>query len=211
MTDSSQSPHNLYLLFYGTLSILAFIWLVLIALICAAIGIDSVSLLRFPFLSHVLVFLCEKLLIRCLKRSKELFFFPFFPGYCRSVGPYVVSIVSRAYHQFSSALLYVIFKSLHWCVITVFNVGKFSSSFFSWRIDSVNVISEMYCFMHGHQFSCSLVPFFKFFSDPLQEWSQISGIYSFDKVSCCIILSRVAFLVQPTGAVEYTDCFSKEE
>ena len=41
--------HNLHLLFYCVLSILAFIWLVLMALICAAIRRDSVSLLRFLF------------------------------------------------------------------------------------------------------------------------------------------------------------------
>ena len=37
------------------------------ALFCAAIRRDSVSLLRFPFLSHVQVFLCEISLICRLK------------------------------------------------------------------------------------------------------------------------------------------------
>ena len=49
---SSLSPHNLHLLFCCILSILALIWLVLIALFCVAIRRDSISLLRFPFLSH---------------------------------------------------------------------------------------------------------------------------------------------------------------
>ena len=53
---SSLSPHNLHLLFCCVLSILAFIWLVLMALFCAAIRRDSVSLLRFPFLGQVQVF-----------------------------------------------------------------------------------------------------------------------------------------------------------
>ena len=44
---SSLSPHNLHLLFCCVLSILALIWLVLMALSCAAIRRDSVSLLRF--------------------------------------------------------------------------------------------------------------------------------------------------------------------
>ena len=52
---SSLSPHSLHLLFCWVLPILALIWLVLIALFCAAIRRDSVSLLRFPFLSPVKV------------------------------------------------------------------------------------------------------------------------------------------------------------
>ena len=65
---SSLSLHSLHLLFYCVLSILALIWLILMALSCAAIRMDSVSLLRFPFLSQVPVFWCEMLFIRCLKR-----------------------------------------------------------------------------------------------------------------------------------------------
>ena len=53
---SSLSPHSLHLLFCCILSILALIWLVLMALSCAAIWRDSVSLLKFPFLSQVQVF-----------------------------------------------------------------------------------------------------------------------------------------------------------
>ena len=53
---SSLLPHSLHLLFCCILSIPAFIWLVLMALSCAAIRRDSVSLLKFPFLSHVQVF-----------------------------------------------------------------------------------------------------------------------------------------------------------
>ena len=65
---SSLSPHSLHLLFCCVLSILALIWLVLMTLSCAAIRIDSVSLLRFPFLSQVHVFWCEMLFISHLKR-----------------------------------------------------------------------------------------------------------------------------------------------
>ena len=50
---SSLSPHSLHLVFCCVLSILALIWFVLMALSCAAIRRDSVSLLKFPFLSHV--------------------------------------------------------------------------------------------------------------------------------------------------------------
>ena len=65
---SSQSPHSLHLLFCCVLSIHALIWLVLIALSCAAIRRDSISVLRFPFLSQVQVFWCDMLFIRRLKR-----------------------------------------------------------------------------------------------------------------------------------------------
>ena len=61
---SSLSPHSLHLLFCCVLSILALIWLVLMVLSCAAIRSDSVSLLKFPFLSQVQVFWCDMLFIR---------------------------------------------------------------------------------------------------------------------------------------------------
>ena len=49
---SSLSPHSLRLLFCCLFSIFALILLVLMALSCAAIRRDSVSLLKFPFLTH---------------------------------------------------------------------------------------------------------------------------------------------------------------
>ena len=61
---SFLSPQSLHLLFCCVLSILVLIWLVLMALFCAAIRRDSVSLLKFPFLSHVQV---EMLFISRLK------------------------------------------------------------------------------------------------------------------------------------------------
>ena len=56
---SSLSPHSLHLLFCCVLSILALMWLVLRALFCAAIRRDSVSLLKFLFLSHAGEFCLE--------------------------------------------------------------------------------------------------------------------------------------------------------
>ena len=50
LTVSSLSPHNQQLLFCCVLSILALVWLVLMALFCAVIRRDSVSLKKFPFL-----------------------------------------------------------------------------------------------------------------------------------------------------------------
>ena len=70
---SSLSLHSLHLLFCCVLSILAFIWLVLMALFCAAIRRDSVSILKFPFLSHVQVLSYEMLFISHLKRPWSCF------------------------------------------------------------------------------------------------------------------------------------------
>ena len=66
---SSLWLHYIHLLFYCVLSILALIWLVLMALFCAAIRRESVSLLKFPFLSYIQVFSCEMLFISRFKRS----------------------------------------------------------------------------------------------------------------------------------------------
>ena len=53
---SSLLQRNLHFLFCCVLSILAMIWLVLVALFCTAIKRDSVSSLKFPCLIHVHVF-----------------------------------------------------------------------------------------------------------------------------------------------------------
>ena len=66
---SSLSPHSLHLLFCWVLSILALIWFVLRALSFAAIRRDSVSLLKFPFLSHVQVLSWEILFFSRLNRT----------------------------------------------------------------------------------------------------------------------------------------------
>ena len=65
---SSLLPHSLHLLFCCDLSILVLIWVVLMALFCAAVRRDSVSLLKFPLLSQVQVFWWEMLFISHLKR-----------------------------------------------------------------------------------------------------------------------------------------------
>ena len=70
---SSLSPHSLHFLFCCVLSILALLWLVLMALFCAAIRRDSVSLLQFAFLSHVQVLSCKMLFISRLKRQQSCF------------------------------------------------------------------------------------------------------------------------------------------
>ena len=77
---SSLSPHSIHLLFCWVLSILALIWLVLMALFCAAIRSDSVSLLKFSFLSQVQVLSYEILFISRLKRL-YICVFPYFCYY----------------------------------------------------------------------------------------------------------------------------------
>ena len=72
---SFLSQHNLHLLFCCVLSLLALTYLVLMALFCAAIRRDSVSLFRFPFLSHVQVFSWEISLVCRLKYSYNCFCF----------------------------------------------------------------------------------------------------------------------------------------
>ena len=69
---SSLSPHSLHSPFSFVLSILALIWLVLMALSCAAIRRDSVSLIRFPFFNQVQVFWFEMFIWR-LKRPYSCF------------------------------------------------------------------------------------------------------------------------------------------
>ena len=60
---SSPSPHNLHLLFCCVLSILALIWLVLMALFSSAIRRDSVSHLMFHFLA---TYTCSRVKCRLL-------------------------------------------------------------------------------------------------------------------------------------------------
>ena len=124
---SSLSPHSLHLLFCWVLSILALIWLVLMALSCAAIRRDSVSLLRFPFLSQVQVFWCEMLFISRLK-AVTVFYFPFLFLSCRSIVYHVVRIVSDGCNQCSFVFFYVVFEPLYRCINAVFDAGNSSSS-----------------------------------------------------------------------------------
>ena len=132
---SSLSPHSLHLLFCWVLSILALILLVLMALFCATIRRDSVSILKFPFLTHVLVLSCEMVFISRLKRPQSCFVSHFlFNSYCHSIVYRVVNIVSDGCNQSSSVFSYVVFESLYRCVNAIFDAGKSSSSLFSWYI-----------------------------------------------------------------------------
>ena len=108
---------------------------ILMALFCAVIRRDSVSLLRFPFHRYVQVFSCEISHVCHLKQPYHCFFFPFlFSNYFCSVNPRVVCIVSGCCNKTHTALFHVVFESFYRCVKAVFNAGKSSSSFFSWFI-----------------------------------------------------------------------------
>ena len=63
------------------------------ALFCATIKRDSVSLLRFPFLSHVQVILCMISPVCCLKYPCIYFSSPFFSRFC-FVCPYLDIVVT---------------------------------------------------------------------------------------------------------------------
>ena len=76
--------HRLHLLFCWVLSILALIYLVLMALSYAAIRRDSFSLLKFPFLSYVQVLSCEILFISLF----VFFFFNYYHHYHHPLKPY---------------------------------------------------------------------------------------------------------------------------
>ena len=71
------------------------------ALFCDAIRRNSVSLLKFSFLSHVQVLSREMLFISRLKRPWSCFPTHFFPCCCHSVIYRVVNIVSDARYQSS--------------------------------------------------------------------------------------------------------------
>ena len=70
---SSLSPHNLHLLFCCVLSIFAVMEFVLTTLFYAAIRSDSVSLLRFPFLSHYYYYYSYSLRVFHISNSKWSF------------------------------------------------------------------------------------------------------------------------------------------
>ena len=98
---SSLSPHSLHLLFSCVLSILVLIWLVLMALFCAAIGRDSVSLLKFLFLSHVQVLFLWEFFIPGLQVG-------FHWGWSDSMSTQVSRNLLRILADLNSAIVWVV-------------------------------------------------------------------------------------------------------
>ena len=186
---SSLSPQNLHLLFCCVLTILALIWLVLMALFCAAIRKDSFSLLRFPFLSPVHVYSYVLSLVSRLNVHRVLFFRFLFSGYYRSLDPLVISIASGGCNQSSSAP--VVFALLYRWVNAVFNAPFFLDIY---SLSTLSLDPRPYawtlvvgCFVF-FCFFFYLIHLFEFFSGQLQEWIWVSyegdspSIYPFGKV-----------------------------
>ena len=76
-----------------------------------------------------------------------------------------VSCLEYQYICFSSdfcCLVFVVLFVLMWSYI--FNIGKCSSSVFSWHIESVYFISRMYGFVRRRHLSCPLVQLPEFFA-----------------------------------------------
>ena len=122
---SSLSPHSLHLLFCCVLFILALIWLVLMALFCAAIRRNSVSLLKFPFLSLVQVlsyyyyYYYYYLLLESFSHQRQLTIFHW--GLSASKSPQVSRTLL--------SILAVLNNAVVWMVSTRPPVSKSSSPF----------------------------------------------------------------------------------
>ena len=146
---------------------------------------------RFSFshkASFFHVFLCEMLFVSCLKRPCSYFSPLLFSSHRRSVDP-CVSIASDCCSQSSSVLFYVVFKSLYRCI----NAG-----FQCWQNLFLPLsLTHIVCQHHlwdAMPYARSIIFFFsgpfQFFSDPLQEWSQVyyeggsSCIDPFFQASC---------------------------
>ena len=93
-------------------------------LFCTAIRSDSVSLLRFHFLSHVLSRVRLRLYVAW--NIHTLFFFPsFYPVI-------LANVVFVGCSQSSSTFFYEIFESLYRCIDATWNTSE-SSDLFSWQ------------------------------------------------------------------------------
>ena len=140
------------------------------ALFCAAVRRDSVSLLKFPFLSHVHVLVWD-VAGYSLKTPIKLFFFSLlFSDYYRSTGPRATNIVSGHCNQPFSALP---MKSSGCCI---------DASMLSSILASPLPPSFLDTFRHRYlwdtmPYAWSLVflfLLFKFFAGPPQDWCIVS-------------------------------------
>ena len=148
---SSLSPHKLHFMFCLVLSILALIWWILIALFSAAIRRDSVCLLRFPFFSHVHVFLFESSVILALNVHRVVF--------------HLIYVFWLLSFRWSSCIQYC------FCWVSPIRVSLFFLLFLTHIICHHHLWDVMpYAWSLVFSFSGP----FKFFSGPLQECSRIS-------------------------------------
>ena len=130
------SPLNQHLLFCCCVYFCFHI--VLIVLFCAAIRRDSVSILRFFFLSHDQVFLCDILLVCRLKCPCSCFSYHFCFMAILALLMLVLSILFLI--TVINLLLQFLMKSSSLCIDAIFNVCKSPSSFYSWLTQSVYII-----------------------------------------------------------------------
>ena len=132
---SSQSIHKLHLLFCCVLSILALIWLVLMALF-------ELLLKDIQFLSYVFTFLANFTFSRVIFRLFVAWSVHWFVFLCIFVfGLYLFSWglcclnFFHGWNQSFSAHVSVVFELSYRCIDIIFNTGASSSSFFSWHYD----------------------------------------------------------------------------
>ena len=133
--------------------------IVLMALFYAAIRRDSVSLLRFLFLSHVQVFSREILLDCHLK-------YPY-----RSLSSHFCFLAIFLRLRLELSVLFLVTALFVWCARYCVDVSTLSSmlasallpSFHDTHILSMSSLGCKTLRMHCHDFFCSLVHLFKFF------------------------------------------------
>ena len=118
---SSLSPHSLHQLFCYVYSCFD---IVIIALFCAAIRRDSVSLLRLPFLNNVQVFSCKISLFCRLKCSYSYFSFHF----CFLI-IFVLLMLELSVLFLIAVISFLcifntIFESFYWCIDAVFKTDE---------------------------------------------------------------------------------------
>ena len=167
---SSLPPYSWHLLFCCVLSILTFIWLILMALFCAVIRRDSVSLLRFPFLSHVKVLSCEMLFISRLKRPWSCF---------PSLFCFLVIVILLSIMLSLSFLVPVISPPSSRCIdastLSSMLTSPLPHSFLeTYNLSTSSLKCNALCIVISF-FFCSVVHLFKFVSGPLEKGSGISN------------------------------------
>ena len=136
------------------------------------------------------------------KTSIELFFFPFlFSGYCHSVGPRVVRIVSVSCNQSFSARFYVVFES---STLSLKLVSPLPPSFLSTSSRGCNALCMVlsflmyYYYYYYYSIFSSVFAFLQFFSGFYRGPRVREGILSV-YVFCCffwvIFFSHIIIII----------------
>ena len=139
-------------------------------LFCAAFRRDSVSLLTFPFLSHVQVF-SWKILFDCLLKCP----YSCFSSYFCSVDACVVCIVSGHCNQSSSVFFNVLFKFWHQCYLECWGV-LFPLLFLTHIFCLHHLWDIRYYYNHYYPPCKFFTPELDSCESPPAEWQQISPV-----------------------------------